>query len=173
MLLVLCAASGSGLVVSASASAASPTTASAYAAAKLTVLACSTASTCEAVGTNSGTTLGIIFGTTDGGLAWERQSLPAVMSGIADIACPSASTCEAVGFTKSSSLALRTTNAGHTWVAQKLPAGASAAAIACPTVNVCEAVGGGALRTTNGGPCGRYKMYRRSHTTLPVLPVPG
>ena len=113
---------------------------------------CPTTSTCEATGTNSTGTLGIIFGTTDGGRQWHRQNLPAEVDEVDAIACPSATTCEVLAAVKSSGVALRTTNGGHNWAVQKLPPGAGAGAIACPTVRVCEAVGAnGALRTTNGG----------------------
>jgi photosystem II stability/assembly factor-like uncharacterized protein len=124
----------------------------AYTASQLTDVVCSTASACEAAGTNRANTLGILFGTSDGGLHWQRQALPAGISGIAGLVCPSATTCEAVGLTKSSGAVLRTTNGGHTWLVQKLPPGATVDAISCPTVLVCEAVAeSGALRTTNGG----------------------
>jgi photosystem II stability/assembly factor-like uncharacterized protein len=127
-------------------------TTSVYSASKLTDVACPTVSACEAAGTNSAGTLGIVFGTADGGQHWERQAVPAGTTEISGLACPSAATCEAVGFSTSSGVALRTINGGQAWVAQKLPAGASAGAIACPTVSVCEVVGGsGAQRTTNGG----------------------
>ncbi len=124
----------------------------AYAASQLTDVVCPTAIACEAAGANRTGTLGIVFGTADGGLHWQRQALPAGITGISGLACPSATTCDAAGFAKSSGAVLRTTNAGHTWLVQKLPPGATVDAISCPTVSVCEAVGdSGALRTTNGG----------------------
>lgn len=147
-------ATTSGRVGGPDASAASPapSASSASSASQLTEVVCPTVRVCEAAGTNRANTLGILFGSTDGGLRWERQVLPPGISQISSVVCPSVITCEAVGFAKSSGTALRTTNGGHTWLAQKLTPGTTVGAISCPTVSVCEAVGdNGALRTTTGG----------------------
>jgi photosystem II stability/assembly factor-like uncharacterized protein len=112
----------------------------------LKAVACSSVTTCEAVGSGNGDA-GAIYGTTDGGTSWKVQPATIVGGFFLAVACPSATACEATG---NENMIFGTTTAGRSWTRQEVPGdGASLiSAISCPSVETCEA---NDLRTVDGG----------------------
>jgi photosystem II stability/assembly factor-like uncharacterized protein len=119
-------------------------------------VACPTARVCVvAAVAGVGAGHGEMLRTTNGGVTWFRQDLPAGTPELLSVSCPSISDCMAVGFGNAS---WATTDGGRTWTKQPVPAGvADLRSVSCPTVSICEGVGESpdntavALRTTDGG----------------------
>lgn len=124
-----------------------------------TYLACPSTTTCfTSAGSDSYST---IARTTDGGVRWVAETVPANVEEPEALACPSTSTCIAIGrgAEGTGAVAMRTTDGGAHWLTKDLPAGmGSVKAISCATPSSCQVVGensGGygaaAARTTDGG----------------------
>lgn len=106
-------------------------------------VACTSTSTCIAVGEN-----GTIIKTTNGGTSWAPET-SGTTNPLWDISCPDSSHCYAT--TGNNDSVLATVNGGTTWVNQPTPGNTSA--ISCHDDTHCVAVGGrGSIATTaNGG----------------------
>jgi photosystem II stability/assembly factor-like uncharacterized protein len=162
---------------------------------EITGVACPSKSVCEAIGHDSATSgaTAALLRTTDGGVSWVSEKLPAGMGGTVTgsvtstvlnaIACPSKSICEAVGGFGNSSgevvVALRTTDGGRSWVRRTIPGNGTVSAVACPSASTCEALfrvnGPGTevvLRTTNGGKSWSRKTVLTGNVGLEVIACP-
>jgi photosystem II stability/assembly factor-like uncharacterized protein len=162
---------------------------------EITGVACPSKSVCEAIGHDSATSgaTAALLRTTDGGVSWVSEKLPAGMGGTVTgsvtstvlnaIACPSKSICEAVGGFGNSSgevvVALRTTDGGRSWVRRTIPGNGTVSAVACPSASTCEALfrvnGPGTevvLRTTNGGNSWSRKTVLTGNVGLEVISCP-
>lgn len=128
----------------------------------LSDIACPTVNNCEVGGDAPifNGDVAAMYGTTNGGAKWERQSVPKGVPGITGVACASATTCEAVSAGSSNGSILGTTNGGTSWMKQPLPSQARFAffeGVSCPSVTICYTAGAdgsaGAfiLGTNNGG----------------------
>ena len=122
-------------------------------------LACPSAMTCMAVGTNTNGNL-VVLGTTDGGSTWTNRAVPGGTLALRGISCASATTCEAVGEGQDGKAVLAgTADGGTTWTSQTVPAGPTLLdGISCALATTCEAVGSNSslttafvLGTTDGG----------------------
>jgi photosystem II stability/assembly factor-like uncharacterized protein len=114
----------------------------------LSAISCSTASVCEASGTNQTPGDVLMLGTTDGGATWTQQTVPNTDGGLVDqLSCPSATVCEAIDFLGF----LRTTDGGSTWVNQNGLGLGFPGSISCSSTTVCEAVGSSFLLGTSDG----------------------
>lgn len=100
--------------------------------------------------TLTGTVLGGIYRTTDGGQTWTSQEGPSGYQGYADVVFTDVNTGTIVGATGS---ILRTTDGGENWVAQDSGTEASLYGVAFADADNGMAVGnaGTILRTTDGG----------------------
>ena len=124
----------------------------------LSGIACSSGSTCEAVGsTDNGY---VIVGTSDGGATWRTQRRTTGLLMLTGISCPSVTTCMVVGELDSvqGGTILATNDGGARWNTLTPPAGVGGLdGVACPTTNICLVVGDGSVDagtiyiTTDGG----------------------
>jgi len=102
---------------------------------------------CVAVGgdeTGPGASTGVAVATTDGGVAWAAQMVPAGIFTLDGVSCASTSDCVAVGDDSSErdGAIVATTDAGTTWTSQTTPSGvANLNGASCGSTSVCEAVG--------------------------------
>jgi photosystem II stability/assembly factor-like uncharacterized protein len=122
-------------------------------------VSCPATGTCESVGYGDGS--GMALRTTDGGSTWSAQTLPSSVQFLAGVACPTLQVCVAVGMnvinggTEEVGVVVTTSNGGHTWMQQPVPAGfTDLTGIACPTADICEAGGLGpkaVMGSTDGG----------------------
>jgi photosystem II stability/assembly factor-like uncharacterized protein len=109
-------------------------------------IACPTGLNCFAVGNNATVTAGIIVATTDGGLRWHAQRLPAGITELNAISCISASRCFALGLagvgSSFRSVVLTTADGGRNWTQHAVAKGIDGlAAISCPSASRCFATG--------------------------------
>jgi hypothetical protein len=131
-------------------------------------MACTSASTCEAVGslqTSSGSTQGAVTPITSG-TPGTAQPVPGTAS-LQDVACPSATTCEAIGDTYSSSagwqqIVVPIIN-GVPGTPQLVPGVFELNGVACASTTVCVAVGQnstnqGVIVPINGGTPGSVRV---------------
>jgi hypothetical protein len=135
---------------------------------RLSGVACARPSTCLAVGearTSTGTIVGTIVRSTDGGRTWRSQDSATPNTGLSGVACARPSTCVAVG----QDGILRTTDGGNTWRSPNTPPSGTTGyltdinGVACPSPSTCVAVGSAEpvvphyrlrasiLRSTDGG----------------------
>jgi hypothetical protein len=122
----------------------------------LDAVSCTAAASCEAVGSQSGSSGTTALAEAWNGTAWVVQSIPDPAGGAAvsltGISCASADDCEAVGNYNSSTVPaiLAERWNGTSWSIQVIPdPGASSYAtlseVSCPAANDCEAVGADSL----------------------------
>ena len=112
-------------------------------------VACSSVTSCVAVGLdpNGG---GVVAVTTDGGTTWTSSSVPQDAQTLNGVSCPTASDCYAVGedYATSSAAIIVSQDGGSTWADEQAPSGAqSLAGVACPLPATCDAVGQGSAST--------------------------
>lgn len=96
-------------------------------------LSCPAAATCYAV-SNDATEVGIILGTTDGGMTWSRLR-GANGTLLTALSCPSTTVCYAAS--EYAGTIVSTTDGGKTWSTRKIPF--RPVALACPTATICYA----------------------------------
>ena len=101
------------------------------------------------------------------GTIWQvTQSFHGASLGLNGVSCPSATVCEAVGETTLvTDMALRSTDAGATWVQQSVPpVDAPLTAVDCPSVSTCFALGATSLlKTTDGGATWKVRTLGNDH----------
>ncbi len=120
----------------------------------LNAIACPSATTCVAVGSDG--SLGVAASATGTGATWTWGSESAVelgaaspgLGGLNGVACPSATTCVAVGWDNTDAVVTSGTRAasGWTWLPEQIvtpdaSGGGELSAVACPSSAVCVAVG--------------------------------
>jgi photosystem II stability/assembly factor-like uncharacterized protein len=145
----------------------------------LTAIACSSPTSCVAVG---GTT---VASTTDGGTTWTSRQLGSVA--LTGVTCPSASTCIAVGSDApqpagcSSGITYSTHNGGQSWVPTPTrcftPSGISCANAASCMMSGVQATGnanfGAVMRSIDGGKIWKSaKVLSQPNTELAALTCP-
>jgi hypothetical protein len=120
-------------------------------------VACTSATSCTLVGVGNqkGQRNGEILQTSTAGAMWRvAYRADRKNSAIVAVTCPAEQVCEAVGRAGSASI-VRTDDAGHAWVPQRVPdAGAATAysAVSCQAPSVCVATGTSPpLSTGDGG----------------------
>ena len=118
---------------------------------------CPSATRCWAVGATLGTaqapSTGAVVTTSDGGVRWRVQPVPATVGYLTGIVCTSARACTAVGQVGTNGAGpgavLTTANAGATWTLQAVPAGTTdVTAVACAPAGTCLALANIAGRVT-------------------------
>jgi hypothetical protein len=129
-----------------------------------TAISCPTATTCIAVGWNSGYASypSEIWLTSNGGTTWSSQVAPLGTGDLNGIACASASNCVAVGYDylNGAGTIITSSDGGRNWSVESSPIQATSLnGVACPSVSVCFATGSSLIRTTNEG---------KSWTVLPT-----
>jgi photosystem II stability/assembly factor-like uncharacterized protein len=141
----------------------------------LASVSCTSASVCEAVGSESGCSTfmkcpgenvpagGLVLRTSDGGTHWSRQGVPKSVKFLRGVWCTSSRNCEAVGLGVSGyAVAIHTADGGATWSIGSVPHRIGfLTAVSCESKEDCLAVGfrGGpwphltieVIRTTDGG----------------------
>lgn len=127
---------------------------------RIRAISCPSASDCFAAGgpdnnedVNGG---GVIVATTDGGVSWISQTVPAGTATLDGISCASPTTCMAVGHQQgysAGSVILSTTDGGKSWTDLILPPGlVQPSAVSCVTATtMCSVVAAGSIATTTDG----------------------
>ena len=90
------------------------------------------------------TSTGVAVATTDGGVTWAVQTVPAGIFTLDGLSCASSSDCVAVGDDSSEGggAIVATTDAGTTWTSQTTPSDvANLNGASCGSTSTCEAVG--------------------------------
>jgi photosystem II stability/assembly factor-like uncharacterized protein len=104
---------------------------------------CSSATICFAGGNTVGSSLlggeANVIASTDGGMTWATQTLPASLPAVDGLSCPSPSTCVAVGNDfLATGFAIGTTDGGTTWGSLGLPGTLGFfSQVTCPSTTVC------------------------------------
>ena len=123
-------------------------------------IACPTVRVCFAVGQTQPVAPlpghPVIAVTSDGGVTWTSQSVPAGVDGFQSISCPTPTSCMALGWHSNSvtnqedSVLFVTTDSGTMWTPQPLPSnfGVASSALSCVTVSMCV-LGGVFTNTPN------------------------
>jgi len=143
-------------------------------------VACGSATTCEAVATetyptpNGSAYFGQIVGTTDSGANWSAQTLPAGTNAISETACPSTTLCLAIAGNQ----ILGSTDGGDSWRVenQTVAMAGGYTGIACPSTTDCVAIakgdwmaGSAVIRSTDGGSSWSDVPLMWWHTDLSAL----
>lgn len=127
-------------------------------------IACSSGSTCFAVGSDYSSklekTFGAVIATTDGGSSWKTQVSGTRYPELSSITCPDVDTCYAVG--KGGTI-LTTADGGHTWASQSSGTPSDLWDVACPSASICYAVGDKGIILIGS---------RTPSVTIPPTPVP-
>ena len=134
----------------------------------LSGISCPTTTACTAVDLNT------VVQTTDGAATWQAQNTPPNLVNLSAVSCSSSSSCVVVGRSSTGSLILGTSDGGHDWSPQVVPAGiefSPEGGVSCPSPSDCTAVGqstvsGGAaiVGTIDGG-----LTWSAQSTVLPAL----
>ena len=115
----------------------------------LRAVTCATARRCWAVGSTSASASApagpALVATTDGGVTWLVQTIPAAVGYLSGIACATARICTAVGQVGQTGVGpgtiLTTRDAGTTWVLQTVPVGTTdVTAVDCQAAGPCRAL---------------------------------
>lgn len=139
----------------------------------VSAISCSSASSCIAVGTASQHSGGFVATTTDGGLSWSEQPLPAGLSSLSALSCSTAYQCVAAGTRTSGAAIVATTDGGHSWSYLDLPDGVSSLTSVSCAADRCWAVGSGSKGASllNGSPDApwTFGLIPRAVTTLSAV----
>jgi photosystem II stability/assembly factor-like uncharacterized protein len=140
-------------------------------------IACPDVGHCQLAGVDDLTAAGAaqVDATVDGGLSWSSEYL-STTSGtkLNAISCPSTKFCTAVGRVGGSSI-LSSSDGGHTWAPQMVPASAQSAAltaVSCESNLVCQAVGSLGLATDNGGSSWSADQFPSVVTSVDAVSCP-
>jgi len=146
----------------------------------LRAVSCATTQRCWAVGSTVATaTAGsgpALVTSSDGGVTWRTETVPAGVGYLADIACASSRTCTAVGQAGATGVGpgaiITTTNGGAAWVSRTVPAGTTdVTALSCPHRGGCVALGTVSGRVTTLSPDGPAGAWTASGLLPPAATV--
>ncbi len=109
---------------------------------------CPTAATCEIVGNLTSAidvSSPVAARTTNGGVTWMPQVVPAGVGKLVGLSCATALSCEAAALSdEGTGEMLHTADGGTTWITQAVPAASIMASVQCTSTVDCVAVGSSA-----------------------------